>query len=228
MTTLLHWTDLILSVFPIWAVAGGLPICGLLLAFFLRLVISKSLSIFRFNHFCQRIGLSEFLRKGEVASAPSQLVGQGFFWVILLLTLLMWSHVLHLGVLESFYRQMRSVLSNFLGAFMILAMGFPVVVFFSNFLRTVIRNTGMPYAVVLAKFVKWSGWLLILMIAGEQIQFGKSIVGPTYHIILAAIAFAAALAFGLGCKDLARQAMEKLIRNLKENYRDRGGSDLEG
>ncbi|MBL8993778.1 MAG: hypothetical protein JNM63_10580 [Spirochaetia bacterium] len=161
-------------------------------------------------------------------STPSIIVGQFSFWVVLLFALLLWSQVLHLGVLESFYRQLALVLPNFLGTLLILIVGFPVIVFLAKFLRTVIRNTGMPYANVLAKIVKWTGWLFVLMIAGEQLQLGKSVVGPTFHIILGAVAFALALAFGLGCKDLARQAMEKFIRNMKENYRDRGGSDLEG
>lgn len=222
------FVDSLLSVFPLWAVAVGLPIFGFLLALFLRIFVSRLLAILQFNKLCDRIGLSEFLRKGEVESTPSRIVGQLVFWFILLFALLLWSQVLHLGVVESFYNELASVIPNLLGGILILAIGIPVVVFLANFFRTVIRNTGMPYANLIARGVKWTGWFFVLLIAGEQVQFGRSIVGPTFHIILATIGLALALAFGLGCKDLARQAMEKFLRTMKENYRDRGGSDLEG
>lgn len=61
----------------------------------------------------------------------------------------------------------------------------------------------------LASLPSWIRALLVLAVGGSA-------------------AFAAALAFGLGCKDIARDAMLRFLRNLREKGRAEKGPDLEG
>jgi hypothetical protein len=68
----------------------------------------------------------------------------------------------------------------------------------------------------------------VLSLALDQLNLSRSLITTLFQILFAAAAFAAALAFGLGCKDLARDAMQRLLRNLREKERAEKGSDLEG
>jgi len=213
---------------PSWLLALLVLVAGLIAAFLIRLLLSRGLGLLRFNALCGRLGITEFLRKGEVQSRPSQLIGIGAGWATLLTTLFLFSRVLDLGVMEAFRRQLASKAAAFLGALVILGVGFLVVSFLSNFLRTVARNAGLTYAHLLAKVAKWIGWVFVLLIAVEQVDLGGNLLGPTFQILLTAVAGGAALAFGLGCKDLAREAAEKFILRIKEHHRDDRGGDLEG
>ena len=72
------------------------------------------------------------------------------------------------------------------------------------------------------------GTILVLAVTVEQIQIRSSVLAGTLLIAVAAIALGTALAFGLGCKDMARNAMERLIADVKERHRDTSKSDMEG
>ena len=53
-------------------------------------------------------------------------------------------------------------------------------------------------------------------------------ISTLIQILFAAIVFGAALAFGLGCKDLARDAFTRVLQSLREKKRTDGRADLEG
>jgi hypothetical protein len=70
--------------------------------------------------------------------------------------------------------------------------------------------------------------VLVLSLALEQLNLSRSLLTSLFQILFAAAAFGTALAFGLGCKDIARDAMLRFLRNLREKERAEKGSDLEG
>jgi hypothetical protein len=48
------------------------------------------------------------------------------------------------------------------------------------------------------------------------------------QLLFGAVVFGLALAFGLGCKDMARDAATRIVQNLREKRRADGRADLEG
>lgn len=228
MNTLKEYFQTIQQIMPEWAAVVIVLLGGWLLAIAGRLVVSKALDLLRFNHLCDRTGASDFLRKGQVAYTPAKLVGLGSYWIILFVAFVKASELLNVGAIQTFYNRITENLPNVLGAILIVIVGLVIVTFVANSIQTVARNAGLPYATLLSRITKWLGIIFIAAIAVEQVQLGKTIIGSTFQILLAAVAFGTALAFGLGCKDMAKGAMEKLIANLKESHRDGKGGDLEG
>jgi hypothetical protein len=103
-----------------------------------------------------------------------------------------------------------------------------LIAFLAGFVRTVTRNAGSPYANLWSRITRWVGVVLVLAMAFEQAEIRGSILAGAIQILIAAFAFGMALAFGLGCKDIARNAMERMLANLKERHRDASKTDLEG
>lgn len=213
---------------PAWEAILLILLAGWCLALVARLIVSRILDLLRFGRLCERAGISEVLRKGQLSHSPSQLVGVGAFWIVLFVTFIQVSELLDLQVMETFSRQITANLPNIVGAFLIIVIGLAVVSFIAKFLQTLARNAGVPYATLFARITRWLGTLLIITTAVEHLDLRNNIVVSTFLILLSALAFGAALAFGLGCKDMARSAMEKFVSNLKEKHRDVKGSDLEG
>ena len=87
-------------------------------------------------------------------------------------------------------------------------------------------NAALPNARLLVRLIKYVGNLIVVVIALDQVGFGRSIVNSMFLLLFAALSFGTALAFGLGCKDMARDALLKFMRNLRE--REHRGTDLEG
>jgi hypothetical protein len=91
-----------------------------------------------------------------------------------------------------------------------------------------LRNAASPHAELIGKAIKYTGFLIVGLIAFDQIGFGKSILTTIFVIMLAATALGLSLAFGLGCQDLARDAMKRFLANLRERGSGGGKGDLEG
>ncbi len=203
-------------------VGGGLA------AIFLRFALTWLLDLVRFNTGCDKLGISEFLRKGQVKHRPSKLAGVIAYWAVLLIALLQMSRILDIKVVTSFSDRLASIVPGLLAAVFIGIIGLVIVSFIGNFVMTVARTAGFAHAALLARVVKISGYILVVGIAFQQIDVSHTMISSMLQILFAAVVFGLALAFGLGCKDLARDAAMRFLQNLRERRRTDGRADLEG
>ena len=217
-----------LSALPGWLIAMIVVTAGWLSAILLRCLVSRLLALLRFNHLCERTGASDVIRKGGVAFSPSQLTGRGLYWLVLIAAFLEAARLLDIGVVTEFRQRVVAGLPAVLSAALVLTLGLLAVSFLSGFVRTVTRNAGSPYATLWSRITRCVGVVLVLAVTLEQAEIRGSIIAGVIQIVIAAIAFGMALAFGLGCKDMARNAMEKLVAEMKDRHREASKSDMEG
>lgn len=216
----------VLSLPP--AVAALLTLLlGLLLALLLRRLAVRTLDTARFNALCSRTGISEFLRKGNVPHSPGRLTALLLSWGVVLVAVLVALHLVGLGLVATMATRLEAALPALITGVCVLVLGYAIVAFTANVIRTVARNAASPYADLYAGAVRWLGILLILGVAVEQVGMETKLISAVLQIVLAAAAFGLALAFGLGCKDLARETAQHVLQNLRERHRQ-AGSDMEG
>jgi hypothetical protein len=210
------------AAIPITLVAGWL--CALLV----RFLLSRFLALVRLDRLSEKTGAAEFLKKGGVERSASSLAGTLAYWIVLLLTFFSISKMLDIGVVNSFSAVLLASVPSLLAALLIVVIGLILISFVSNFVLTVARNAGSLNATLLARIVRYVGKALVIVIALEELGLGKTIISVMIELLFGAVAFGLALAFGLGCKDMARLWMERFVRSLKE--REGGGQkpDLEG
>jgi len=201
---------------------------GWLAARLLRLAVSAFLGLLRFDAMGEKTVMAEFLRKGNARYTPSKLAGVIVYWVALLFAFLEVLRVLDPAIHGNFVDKLSQALPNLAAGILIIVVGSLLSSFLSNFVLTIALNASMPNARLLAKSIKFLGVAVVVTAAVEQIGLGRSIVEFIFQVLIGAVALGAALAFGLGCKDIARDSMLRFIANLKEKERDRHGADLEG
>ncbi len=201
---------------------------GWLAAFLLRLILSWFLGLVRFNKACDRVGISEFLRKGQVTYPPSRLVGIIAYWTVILVALFQIARILDIKMVTTFSDRLSAIVPGLLAAVFIGIIGLVVISFIGNFVMTVARTAGFAHAALLARVVKIAGYILVLGLALEQIDLSRTMISSMVQILFAALVFGLALAFGLGCKDMARDAATRFLQNLREKRRTDGRADLEG
>ncbi len=197
-------------------------------AIVLRLVLAKVLDLARFNHVCEKTGVAEFLRKGQVSYSPARLAGVLVYWIVLLLTLFWSAKLLNLDMAEPLSARLMAALPGFASAILILVVGVIAVSFIANFVMTIARNASFPHARLLSQATRVLGLILVVSLTLEQANIATAMIVTLFQTVLGAVAFGAALAFGIGCKDLARDAMERFLHKLKERSRAGGDSDMEG
>lgn len=193
-----------------------------------RLGVRVLLKAFRFDRFCMKTGISEFLRKGEVAFSPAQLVGYIAYWSILVAFAMNAARLMDVRAVQAFQLRIVEGLPLLLIGVAHLAVGLVIVGFVSGLVRTVARNAGSLYAELWFRCTRWMGTILVIAIAGEQFAVRGTIFSLVLVILLSALAFGCALAFGLGCKDMARAAMERFVASIRERHAAPPGQDMEG
>ncbi|HEY9053301.1 MAG TPA: hypothetical protein VIO60_00640 [Rectinemataceae bacterium] len=201
---------------------------GWIIARFARFLLPKLLSALRFDRFSDKTGLTGILRKGNVEYAPSRLTGILAYWVIMVIVLSNTVARLDEGAANSISVWISSALPNLIVTTIIVVIGVVVVTFLSNFFITIARNAAMRNPVPLGKAIKYAGFAIVATMAMDQLGLGQTIVSTIFILLFGAVALGLALAFGLGCKDMARRFLEDFVRNLKEKERIGRGGDLEG
>jgi hypothetical protein len=213
---------------PSGVIAILILIGGWLAALLLRFILTKLLDLVRFGAICEKLGISEFLRKGQVRYLPSRLIGMIAYWTVLLVMLFQIARVLDIKVVTSFSDRLAAIVPGLLAGLFIGIIGLVIFTFIGNFVMTVARTAAFPHAALLSRTVKITGYILVLGLALEQVDLSRTMITALFQILFAAVVFGLALSFGLGCKDIARDAAAKFIQNLREKRRTDGRSDLEG
>ncbi|GAG51542.1 unnamed protein product, partial [marine sediment metagenome] len=97
---------------------------------------------------------------------------------------------------------------------------FGLGLYLAGFVDRVIRDAGGSQAHVLAP----SARVAIIVFSGalglRQMGIAEDIVNMTFGIVLGAIAVAAALAFGLGARDIAAHELESWLQSLRRSERE--------
>jgi len=216
--------DAFWTVLPGPIAAAAVLLAGWALAVFARFILTRILIAAKFDKMSEKTGFGEFLRKGGVGLSPSRLVGKIAYWAALIVTLVLASSALDIAAFSEISRRIFESMTSWLAALLIVVVGAIIVSFVSNFVLTIARNAAVENSRLLAKAIKWTGNILVAALALDQIGLGKSIISGILGIVFSAIALALALAFGLGCKDMARDAMQNFIRGLREKGRGAQGA----
>lgn len=211
-------------------VAGALLTLGLgwAVARLVKFLMPKLLVLLRFDRFSEKVGIAGFLKKGKVRYAPSALAGTLVFWFLMLLVLSRTIARLDSAAAASLSRWASLALPTLLASAIIAAIGAVLVVFLSNVAVTIAVNSAIKGAELIGRGIKLAGFCIVASLALEQLGIATTIVGAIFIILFAAIALGLALAFGLGCKDMAAKFAERTMRELRERNRLRHGTDLEG
>lgn len=217
-----------LSVIPNTLFAVLVFAFGWAAAFFVRFILRRILELKGFGAFFERIGFTEFLRKGQVEYTPGRLIALLGYWSVFLAALGLAASISGVQVIATFFRHIANHLPSVLTALFFGVFGYVLIAFIAKFVMTLAKNAGVAHAELIARIVKWAGIIFVVGVALEQLNIKTTIIGATFQIILAAIAFGGALAFGLGCKDIARNAVERIIHNLRERDRAKRDADFEG
>ena len=201
------------------AIVGALLILllGGMIAKILEQVIIKALKLITLDKLADQIQLSTLLSRGGIRRKPSELVGAIIYWIVILAFVMTALNALNLTVAAELFQQLIGFLPNVIAAAFILIVGVFAAAFLAATVRTAASNTGVVQAQLLGQAVQTVIVIFSAVAALQQLRI--QFVGEVFLIILAGITLAAALAFGLGCKDLAGRWLSDLVEQFKTRKR---------
>jgi hypothetical protein len=186
---------------------GGLVILviGYIVARVLGKLVGKLLGRVGFDQWMERAGVSGVLQRSGTGLTASAMLGQVVFWFVFLISFTMFASALGVPEISNFMSDMLGYIPRIFAAIVIVCLA----ALFANFLAAIIRGaTGNE---TLAKVGKYAILVYAAFAALTQLGIAVQLTGNTLLIVLAGAALAIGLAFGLGGRELAGQALQTLF-----------------
>lgn len=191
-------------------------IIGWIISKGIKTVVTKGLRAAKLDEISDRIELDSLLEKGGINYSISELIGVICYWLALLVTLMIAVNSVGLTTTAVLLNNVVNYIPNIISAIFILIVGMFVATLLKNIVQGAARNAGLSQATLLTRLVELIVMVFAVLVSLEQLGIGVRITEITIGIVLASIGLGAALAFGLGCKDLAGRFMNELVEKLKK------------
>ncbi len=163
-----------------------------------------------FNQWPEKLGLK--VQPVEGQRTPAEIVGYIALVAIMLFAAIEAANMLNFDILAE-------MIANFarFGGQVILALAvFAIGLYLANLVRGVIISAGGQRAVFGANVARVAILVLVGAMALRQMGIANEIVNLAFGILLGTLGVAAALAFGLGSRDVAAREVEKWFRVVQE------------
>ena len=191
-------------------------LAGWIIAKIIQKIVTKLLKVAQLDRASEKAGIARFLRKGEIKPTLSELIGMVVYWLIILAAIMATANVLNLEVAAQMLNQFIAFVPKVVASVFVLVLG----IFFANLLGAVVRsaaiNAGISEGRSLGKITQVIVIIFAVVTSLYQLEIAKGILASAFTVILGAIGLALALAFGLGCKDIAARWINERFDKMKK------------
>ena len=177
--------------------------------FFVRL-----LAALKIDALLSQTGAEAVLQKGGLSLNSGKFIGALVKWFFIIIGLLFSSSLLGLAQVSSFLEQVLYYIPSVAVAVIILAAGILFADFASKTAKSSIAASGLRSGPFVGKVVKWAVMIFVLIAAFDQLGVAQTFINTLYIGIVAMLAIAGGLAFGLGGKEHASELISKIKRDV--------------
>lgn len=227
MSNVNSWTDAVILAIAkgLQAFVGFVPnLLGAIIVFLVGWITAgvlknftlKLLKLLQLEPFAEKVGVVSALKKVGATVSPPELIGELVKWFVVLLFLSPAVEILGLEEVTSVINSVLLYIPNVLVAVIIVMVGVILADLVSQLVRGTVSALGTSTSSVLAAITKYSITSFAFLAALSQLGIAEQLIATLVTGLVAMLAIAGGLAFGLGGKDLAAEILEELRRNLQE------------
>ena len=197
------------------ALIGALVIlfAGYLVARLLSRGTDRILRRMHFNRFLERGGVMQAVERSGTHLNPTRVASKVIFWSVMFLVIMVAANALGLQSLAEVFPELVSYVPSVIAAIVIIIVGIVLGDFVGGL---IMASAGALHGgPALARVGRGGVLVLAVFMALREIGVASDIVTPAFAILFGAVALAAALAFGLGNRELAGE----ITRAWYEQYK---------
>jgi len=184
-------------------------IAGWLLAKFIKVVVVKGLQAINFQVLTEKAGIDGFLQQGGIKTGMAGVLGILGYWLVILLTLMVAFNGLGLTYITDLVGRIVLFIPKVIVAVLILAIGLYFARFIAQAVSAYGKNVGMEDAELLGRISQYAIMVFVVLIALDQVNVVTDIIRQAFLILLAGVALALALAFGIGGQKAAGDLLQR-------------------
>jgi hypothetical protein len=191
--------------------ALALLLIGLLVARGLGYLVSFVLGVIQLDKGAKQIGFNILLDKGNIKKSASELLGDLVYWVVVFIVVIAVAGLFGLAVQPILARIFAYMGIVFLAA-LLLGVGLFLASLIAGIVRVIMANLGLEGAKTASRVIYYIVIIFAFLAALAELGIKTDVIVPQMGVIIGAVGLAAAIAFGLGCKDMAADFLSNLFK----------------
>src|SRR5215212_9391703 len=185
-------------------------IVGYIVAKILQAVVGRVLQAIGFDRWMERGGIKQFFDRANTRHTPHTILGILVFWFVFIIAITMAADALGFPQVSAVSAQLVAYIPPIIAAILILILASLL----ANFLSSIVR--GATGSDLLASIAQYAIIVYAVFAAITELGIAVELTAPTFLIVLGAVALAAAIAFGIGGTDVARDILQKAYDRSNE------------
>lgn len=212
-TLLLLWARIIESV-PVVLAAILVFVVGLLAAAALSHVVRKVVEVLRVDELFSKLEIKAALERVGLHLHVGKLLAWTVRWFVIIAALVTATDILGWQQVTDYLGRIVLFIPNVIIAVIILLAGILLANFTRNLVKSAVEAAQLSSADFLSGVAKWAILAFSFMAALVQLQIATAIINTLFTGLVAMLALAGGLAFGLGGKEHAHRVLEQLRRDI--------------
>lgn len=185
---------------------------GIIIASIVKQVLVQIFRIAKIELLLEKYGVPE--ARGREGVSWTEFVAELTRWFVIIVFLVPTADIWGLGQFVVILNSFLSYLPNILIAVLLLLVGFVVSRLVHDLLLASIHGVSSESAKTVAVVGKYAVVIVAALIALNQLGIASDLIRILFAGIVAMLALAGGLAFGLGGKETARELLNKLLKRL--------------
>jgi small-conductance mechanosensitive channel len=196
-------------------------IVGYIIAKALQAIVGRVLQAVGFDSWMERGGIKQFFDRAQTNQTPHSILGLLVFWFVFIIAITMAADALGIPQVSAVLGQLIAYIPSIIAAILILILA----ALLANFLAGIVR--GATGSDMLSSIARYAIIVYAVFAALTQLGIAVQLTANTFLIVLGAVALAAAIAFGIGGREVARDILQKAYGHIDEEDEEQGDSRQE-
>ncbi len=200
------WSS-VLSILP--RILGAIVVfsIGLVLAFWVKRLVTEVLKFVKLEKLAKTAGIDEYLTKADIKLNPVDLLATLVEWMIILVFFLAVVDILGLSVVSTVLARVLGYIPNVVAAALIFAAGYIVAGLVDGLVRGALASVDHDAAKPVGKLAKWLILVVAAFAAIDQLQIARNLIATFFQGLTYTIVLVVGLSVGLGAKDLVSRVL---------------------
>ena len=211
---LLELWNTIIAYLPNFIGAIVVFLIGLIVASILRSAVVKVVALLRVDEFAKKLELTQQFERAGLRLHIGGLLGWIVKWFFIIVALIAATDILGWEQVTDYLQQVVLFIPNVIVAVIILLAGILLGNFVQNVVKSAVEAAQLASAEFLSGIAKWSILIFGFMAAMVQLQIAPELIRVLFTGLVAMLALAGGLAFGLGGKEHAHQFLNRLKKDI--------------
>ncbi len=190
-------------------------VVGWILGMVVALLIDRLFRIIGLQTLFEKAKVEDIIKKGDVDKDATALLASVAKWIIYLVAFIAASSTLKLPDVANFLNSILAYIPQAVAAGAILLIGLVLAHFLSSVIKGSVKAGGLASADAIAVIVRYSIIIFTFLAVLSQLGIAQNFIGTMFIGVVAFLAIAGGLSFGLGGQGVAQEWLEKLRKDLK-------------